>query len=320
MGRGSRHSKNAGTMGSEAMTYGEMKGLGYGTVSERLGKDAVGNYYDCRLTLQPALDPVCTPDGYLYSREAILESLLQQKKSNKRKYAVWEAQQQAELRKESEREAVEAQTQLLAFDRQNHMGASDIVARTLKKAIQEEAEAMLSEKKVVNGAVNIAGNTEKMKEMKAFWLPSKTPEANILVDKPDMSTFCPASGKKLRLKDLIPVRFMRVPEAEDGYAMDPITKDTFSNASRLVVLKATGDVMLKETYKSCVQPEGMYNGVTIKDGDVIELKRGGTGFAAHDGGAVQAKKFFPLGPGSGKYDLRGQHQGARSLGGLSFQN
>lgn len=46
-------------------------------------------------------DPVCTPDGYLYSREAILESLLQQKKSNKRKYAVWEAQQQAELRKVS---------------------------------------------------------------------------------------------------------------------------------------------------------------------------------------------------------------------------
>lgn len=78
-------------------------------------------------------------------------------------------------------------------------------------------------------------------EMKAFWLPSKTPEANILVDKPDMSTVCPASGKKLRLKDLIPVRFMRVPEAEDGYAMDPVTKDTFSNASRLVVLKATGE-------------------------------------------------------------------------------
>ena len=38
MGRGSRHSKNAGTMGSEAMTYAEMKGLGYGTVNERLGK------------------------------------------------------------------------------------------------------------------------------------------------------------------------------------------------------------------------------------------------------------------------------------------
>ena len=42
---------------------------------------------------------MCTPDGYIYSREAILESLLQQKKSNKRKYAAWEVQQQDELRK-----------------------------------------------------------------------------------------------------------------------------------------------------------------------------------------------------------------------------
>jgi nitric oxide synthase-interacting protein len=35
---GSRHSKNAGTMGSEGMTYHERKALGYGTVRERLGK------------------------------------------------------------------------------------------------------------------------------------------------------------------------------------------------------------------------------------------------------------------------------------------
>ena len=44
-------------------------------------------------------DPVCTPDGYMFSREAILENLLQQKKANKRKYAAWEAQQQDEQRK-----------------------------------------------------------------------------------------------------------------------------------------------------------------------------------------------------------------------------
>ena len=35
---GSRHSKNAGTMGSEAMTYAETRGRGFGTVQERLGK------------------------------------------------------------------------------------------------------------------------------------------------------------------------------------------------------------------------------------------------------------------------------------------
>lgn len=33
-----KHSKNAGVMGSEALTYHERKALGFGTVSERLGK------------------------------------------------------------------------------------------------------------------------------------------------------------------------------------------------------------------------------------------------------------------------------------------
>jgi hypothetical protein len=55
MGRGSRHSKNAGVMGAEALTYHERKALGYGSLKERLGKDAQGNYYDCCLTLQPAV-------------------------------------------------------------------------------------------------------------------------------------------------------------------------------------------------------------------------------------------------------------------------
>jgi len=38
MGRGSRHSKNAGGYGSEALTYHEKRALGHGTITERLGK------------------------------------------------------------------------------------------------------------------------------------------------------------------------------------------------------------------------------------------------------------------------------------------
>lgn len=38
MGGGSRHSKNAGTMGCEGMSYHERKALHFGTVKERLGK------------------------------------------------------------------------------------------------------------------------------------------------------------------------------------------------------------------------------------------------------------------------------------------
>ena len=38
MGGGSRHSKNAGTMGCEGMSYHERRALGFGTQKERLGK------------------------------------------------------------------------------------------------------------------------------------------------------------------------------------------------------------------------------------------------------------------------------------------
>ena len=70
----------------------------------------------------------------------------------------------------TEREAIEVQTQLLAFDRQNHMGASDNLANSLKKAIKEEAEAMLNEKKVASSAVNIQENANKMKVISAKFL------------------------------------------------------------------------------------------------------------------------------------------------------
>ena len=62
-----------------------------------------------------------------------------------------------------ERNAVDHQAQLLAFDRQNHMGASDRQASNLQLAIAEEADAQMQEKRVVNSAVNIAENKTKMK-------------------------------------------------------------------------------------------------------------------------------------------------------------
>lgn len=36
------------------------------------------------------------------------------------------------------------------------------------------------------------------------------------------------------------MRWTRVPEGDPGLHMDPITKETFTNASKLVVLAATG--------------------------------------------------------------------------------
>ena len=63
----------------------------------------------------------------------------------------------------AERQAVADQTQLLAFDRQNHMGASDSSAASLTAAIREEAEALLATKRVVETDVAIHENREKIK-------------------------------------------------------------------------------------------------------------------------------------------------------------
>ena len=66
----------------------------------------------------------------------------------------------------------------------------------------------------------------------------------------------------------------------------------------------------------CAPPAGC----KLKERDVTELQTGGTGFVSRDGSKVQAQKTWALGPGSGLADLRGQHTGPRSLGGLQFWN
>jgi nitric oxide synthase-interacting protein len=81
-----------------------------------------------------------------------------------------------------------------------------------------------------------------------------------------------------------------------------------------------GDVVMEETYKACIKPEGEFKGKKVTEKDIIRLQTGGTGFAARDGDKVQVKKHFHLGPGSGRADLRGQHQGPRSHFGLQFYN
>lgn len=79
-------------------------------------------------------------------------------------------------------------------------------------------------------------------------------------------------------------------------------------------------MVLKETYDLCIKPDGAFNGKTLRKGDVVDLEGGGTGFAARDGERGMAERHWTLGPGSGKQDLRGQHHGASSRGGLNFAN
>ncbi|OWK50190.1 Nitric oxide synthase-interacting protein, partial [Lonchura striata] len=76
-----RHGKNctAGAVYSYHEGGGDTAASGYGTQRVRLGRDAIKDFDCCCLSLQPCRDPVVTPDGFLYEREAIVAYLLHQK-------------------------------------------------------------------------------------------------------------------------------------------------------------------------------------------------------------------------------------------------
>ncbi|KAJ9525205.1 hypothetical protein QJQ45_020734 [Haematococcus lacustris] len=322
MGRGQRHSKNAGVMGSEGLSYAEKRALGYGTVKERFGKEALGHYYDCCLTLTEAVDPVITPDGYLFSREAILENLLAQKKGLKKRMAAWEAAQQGAAKKDlhvtivtvtvnltitvcdpdcvlvravtqvADSDAVAKQAALVAFDRANHMGISQKTADAVKGAIVESAAAA-TKPQTASNVIAIKEQEERAKTskaslsassqrapgwrgrggggggglpnprvwMQAFWMPGSVPDAEVVVEKPSNDTLCPACNKPLKLKDLVPVRFTKVPGDKEGRHMDPVTKDIFTAATKLVALRPTGDVVALDTWTKVLRPEGEFKGV-----------------------------------------------------------
>ena len=245
-----------------------------------------------------------TPWGVVYSREAILANLLEQKRAHKQKARQAERERsEAEAAEAAAREREEREREE-AFHRRNHEGASEGPSSAAGKA--EDAGGKLA----------------------AFWLPSKTPSAPRPPSdaKAKAACLCPATGRTLRLKDLVRIKFARDP-ADPTRWLDPLSGDELTRRDVLVAIRVTGDVMKRSTYERLVKPTGTMPGgdgdageVTVDPKrDVIPLRRGGTGFAAHDPHAQSSKRYV-VGMGNGLADIRGQSAGPRSAFGLSFAN
>ena len=89
-----RHGRNC--TASAVYSYHEKKkdtkASGYGSQSERLSKDSVKDFDCCGLTLQPCREPVITPEGYLYDKEAILEYIVSQKQEYSKRLREYQKQ------------------------------------------------------------------------------------------------------------------------------------------------------------------------------------------------------------------------------------
>ncbi|KAL6644823.1 hypothetical protein ACP70R_013913 [Stipagrostis hirtigluma subsp. patula] len=291
-----RHSKNNNDLAF--FTYEEKRKLGYGTQRERLGKDSIKPFDACCLCLKPLIDPLCCPKGHAFCKECILECLLAQKKDIKRKLAVHEAQKKQEKEEEEEKLMLQKAKELDAFDQQNHGAVPQYHDRSGSQ-----------DKNGFHGANSVKVTSfeeEALRNMKAFWLPSATPEATVKVEAPSTDTVCPEGQEKLKLKSLFPISFteettdQKNKKSVERSYMCPSCKTTLTNTMTLVAISTCGHVFCKKccdkflaTDKVC-----LVCNKPCKDRNFVTLEKGGTGFAAHDE-RLEARDFKHLGSGSG---------------------
>mmetsp|Transcript_43010 Transcript_43010/g.96567 ORF Transcript_43010/g.96567 Transcript_43010/m.96567 type:complete len:249 (+) Transcript_43010:2-748(+) len=166
------------------------------------------------------------------------------------------------------------------------------------KRAMESADAVrdgVPEKKLRRGELLVVDKSQL--RAKSFWTKEFTPTAAPSeVKKVDTVTRCPMTGKKLKVKDLIPVKM----EIADQKLMDQgggkgvfccaVSKNPIVHQQALL-LKPTGVVILESVWKDIVSKEMKcpVTGKKLREEDLLKLERGGSGFSAHND--VEAKSF-----------------------------
>lgn len=276
-----RHARNC-TAGA-VYTYHEKKkdnkACGYGTQQSRIGKDSVKDFDCCCLTLQPCRNPVVTPDGYLYDKEAILEYVIHQKKEIARRMKEYENQQKKETDEMAELAKAEEESKAQKF--------------------MEMEKSIVSKKKETNEPLAVAGSSSSIsniangrdKVLPSFWVPSLTPDSGKgKMKKPEKSVLCPMSGKPLKVKDLIPIHFTEVNDPDDKRPlitrrdryMCSVTHDVLGNSVPCAVLRTSGKIVTMECFEKLIKKDMIdpTTGQKLKEEDIIPMQRGGTGYAS----------------------------------------
>ncbi|KAM5237275.1 nitric oxide synthase-interacting protein isoform 2-T2 [Ctenodactylus gundi] len=274
-----RHGKNC-TAGA-VYTYHEKKkdtaASGYGTQNIRLSRDAVKDFDCCCLSLQPCHDPVVTPDGYLYEREAILEYILHQKKEIARQMKAYEKQRGAQREEQKQLQKAAAQDQVRGFLEKE----TAIVSRPLNPFTAKAASGPDPEDTQPGPSAGPPSKESKDKDhaLPSFWIPSLTPEAK-------------ATKLEKPLDDSVD-RVGLITRSERYVCA--VTRDSLSNATPCAVLRPSGAVVTLECVEKLIRKDMVdpVNGDKLTERDIIVLQRGGTGFAG-SGVKLQAEKSRPV--------------------------
>lgn len=290
-----RHGKNC-TAGAVYTYYEKKKDTavsGYGTQSLRLSKDAIKDFDCCCLSLQPCKDPIITPDGYIYEKEAILEYILHQKTEIAKKMKAYEKQKNVKKVELAELAKAEKESKVKAFLEKE----MTIVSKPLNPFCSRGGQSQA-------GPSSRASQQEHDKQLPSFWIPSLTPEAKAsTLSKPDKTVYCPMSGRPLKMKDLIPVKFLPVDEKLERVQLITkqeryicaVTRDALGNSVPCAVLRPSGAVVTMECVEKLIKHDMVdpINGAKLAEKDIIAIQRGGTGFAG-SGVKLEAKESRPV--------------------------
>jgi len=235
-----------------------------GTTTVRLSTDAQGKFGDCQLSLSEPTDPVATPSGHIYSREAILEYLLTTTLGLK------EARKEYDRHEEEiDKEEVQSVQRKQAEDIQTFEDTQKATTSSRKRALPKE--------------VPLTG----------YWLAEHQPEYNngqLRAEPPPDRPPSPFSGNPLRHKDLQPLIIKR----RDGKVICALSEKIISTQPAVALCGPSGGhVILEKMYTQLVEPT-MVCPITskkLKVKHILKLVKGKSGFASS--GIVEAKKYRP---------------------------
>ncbi|KAI4785848.1 nitric oxide synthase-interacting protein [Pseudochaenichthys georgianus] len=297
-----RHGKNC-TAGA-VYTYHEKKkdtaASGYGTQSIRLGKDAIKDFDCCCLSLQPCQDPVMTPDGFLYEKQAILEYILHHKTETAKRMKAYEKQKQAQKSSSQLESKSEERERVERFKTKEN----SIVSKPINPFTSGQNPGGEKSRTHAAESSSSAPVASSSQSLPCFWVPSLTPQSKpTLLKKPSRTVLCPMSGRPIKMNELITVRFTALDPSLDRVALltrqdryvCAVTRDVLGNSVPCTVLRPSGAVVTQECVEKLIKKDMLdpLSGDKLSDRDLIPLQRGGTGFAA-SGVDLRAKEARPV--------------------------
>lgn len=181
---GSRHAKNNTALGY--FTRHERESLGWGSKKKRLTKDSIKKFYACTICLKLCDSPLLCPNGDLFCKECIYQSLLTQKRRNKQKLIDYNQQQHFNEHKLAIEHRKNTVDKFLQFDRlQNINNNSSSNHSPKSKPLGQENTAFTSLNKtpftnapssnILDASSSSNTNSKSKssdKKLSCFWIPS----------------------------------------------------------------------------------------------------------------------------------------------------